>query len=289
MKITILLLFSFLYFYALELNKEYTYDDNIIYSDTFINNNRKTALFEIPKNVYTYKVSSKKITLLLSKLDIKATSKYSKITFNKRIKYDKESIVSNIYDKLIKKYRSIQIKSIQIKPISFINLDGYTVKNVIFTNQNIKKSTGTFFVYFSNGKRDKKIYFRYIIDAKVKVIKSRYKIPKNSIINKNNSIEESIKFVAFYHNPLGSNIYNNTMSKSYIKKGAILDENYIKKIPLVIKNRTINAFYTDGGIEISFSAIALESGGLGDYISIIKTDGEKMKAVIISKARVEIR
>ncbi len=75
-----------------------------------------------------------------------------------------------------------------------------------------------------------------------------------------------------------------------IQKGRPVFASQLKQEPAALKGQSVKALMADDGIEISISAVAEESGRIGDLIKIKNPENKKMmSAIIIEKGVVKIQ
>ena len=75
-----------------------------------------------------------------------------------------------------------------------------------------------------------------------------------------------------------------------IQKGRIVFASQLKQEPAALKGQSVKALMADDGIEISISAVAEETGRIGDLIKIKNPENKKiMSAIIIEKGVVKIQ
>jgi len=77
-------------------------------------------------------------------------------------------------------------------------------------------------------------------------------------------------------------------AKLNIRKGVVLLENMIEKIPVIKAGDEINAVFNDGNVSISFSAKAREDGSIGDKIKIETKDRKLFTAKVKEAGKVII-
>ncbi|RMD50498.1 MAG: flagella basal body P-ring formation protein FlgA [Ignavibacteria bacterium] len=133
---------------------------------------------------------------------------------------------------------------------------------------------------------------REIISVKVKLYKTvlvaRSNIKLNSPLNINDFIIAE-KDVTTSNGELFTDIrsLNNYKAARFIRKGAILKQNYLKRIPVVNKGDKIKAKFVDGNVMIQLDVIARNEGYIGEIIRVMK--GNKyFKAKIIDSQNVLI-
>jgi flagella basal body P-ring formation protein FlgA len=162
-------------------------------------------------------------------------------------------------DKVILKYYGKKPKKIE-----YINISSINPKNP----KGIVKLNNYKFVY-------------YKLLAKIRVLKSTKIINKNDIINSSNSKLTYITFKNLYKMPL-TKIPKNSSAKFYIPQNKII-YNYMVTTPNVVqRNSPITIISQSGGIQISFSATALQNGKPGDIIKV-RDENNKIYKVKIDK------
>lgn len=141
--------------------------------------------------------------------------------------------------------------------------------------QNEKKSVNTF------------------ISAKVKLFKNvlvaKRNIKKNEIVSSNDFEHKLLDICKLNGNTVGDN-FNLTAfrAKAFIKKGEILIEEKLDKIPIINYGDKICAEVKVGSVTITTNVFARQSGNMGDIISIVSSDNTILKAKIIDKDKVRI-
>ncbi len=77
-------------------------------------------------------------------------------------------------------------------------------------------------------------------------------------------------------------------AKSFIKKGDILFEEKIEKIPLINSGDRVSAEVRNGNVVVTTNAIAREHGGAGDTIEFVSSGNKIFKARIIDATKVVV-
>ena len=98
-----------------------------------------------------------------------------------------------------------------------------------------------------------------------------------------------MQFTTFKNNPLTDIQNHKYQSKFSIKSDSILTQNDVEILSIVRRDDLVTATVTDGGVTITFSAVAQQDGKEGDIIAIRKSDGKKLMAKVIGTKRVEIQ
>lgn len=68
-----------------------------------------------------------------------------------------------------------------------------------------------------------------------------------------------------------------------------MTQNDIEILSLVKRDEVVTATVSDGGVTITFNAVAVEDGKEGDVIAVRKSDGKKLMAKVVGIKRVEIQ
>ena len=163
-----------------------------------------------------------------------------------------EDNISKVYKET---YKNIKINNIILK-----NYKNQKIKYIDTSNINPKRKSGTIKVNNS--------FIFYTIDANIKVLKSTDIINKDETITPYNSKLITIKFKNFYSYPLTH--YTNKISKQYIPKNKIIYEYMLKDKSAIKKGQIIEVISKSGGIEVTFRAIAMQNGKIGDTIKVKK-------------------
>jgi len=163
-----------------------------------------------------------------------------------------------IEDKITKIYKTTY-PTIKIDKIILKN-NNHKITNIDTSLINPKRASGSIKVgnYF--------VFYK--IDATIKVLKSSKIINKNEAINNYNSTLQTIKFKNFYSYPLTT--YPHKIAKFYIPKNKIIYGYMVTTPNTINRGENINVISKSGGIEISFEAIALQNGKVGDKIKVKK-------------------
>ncbi len=180
---------------------------------------------------------------------------------------------------------SIRIKQIGKTPRKF---DTFKEEEIFLSKPALKRSQSTISVLYSTPKKDKKIYFKYQIKAKIPVYKATTLIRKDTSLTLENLHLEKILFTNIVSTPISKEYLNRYSAKRTIKKNKIITIRDIKQSLDIMKNQHINAIISDGELKITFQAKALQSGFIGDIIKIKRGKKKIFKAKIVSKNRVEV-
>jgi flagella basal body P-ring formation protein FlgA len=189
-----------------------------------------------------------------------------------------------------KHYPSMQIHAITLKPSTSLikRLTDYSVTHVAITKDNLRRSKGNVMVTFEKGKKRRKLYYKYSIDADIALYTAAVDIQRDRALTPEVAEQKSIPFTTLYHKPIDENDFYRYVAKQRIKSGAILSQNLLKKRTDIQRNDRVRAIIRDGALALSFEAKALQSGNAGDIIRIQKDYKKRFKARILSNTEVEV-
>lgn len=164
------------------------------------------------------------------------------------------------------------LKFIRLANARFNKANGY-VKAEFFDSQNIKRS----------------VFFRYFIKASLQVLRA------NKDINRGENLvatDYNLVLMDFDRVPLGalsSTDDLNIVSKTVIKKNAILKKNMFKEIDLIKRNDNIMGILKDLGVNMMVELKAIEGGKMGEKIRLKNKEGKVVEGLIIDKNTVQIQ
>ncbi len=288
--LTIALFYSLLYSY--EIESSYKFKEHKIYSEHLIEDiNSSFLIVEIPDNINRYQLQSKKLLDIFKENGHEINISSPVVLFEKEIDIDFKEIKNHISYLYTKEYMGydIKIESIEIEPTSYFDLDGYTIEYIDFSQNLLRRDRGTFYVDFKSTERDKRLFFRFKIDAHIEALVATKNIDTSTNLSYNNLKVERVKVGEFLSLPLKISIVGNHASKNYIREGDIITSRDTKKIFAIEKNSKVNAILKDGLVSIEIEATAMEAGSIGDTIRIRMNDRTYNQAVVINRGLVEIK
>ncbi len=198
-----------------------------------------------------------------------------------------EQKLENYLDKKFTNYYpTMTIKSIKIKANNSVP-KGYKIQKVYFPKNSIKRENGNFSAIFSDGKNEKRIYFKYYIDATVQVLLANMDIRNKTPLSMDFFTQIPLKFDNFYDKPV-TNVAK-LEAKTFIVRGKILTNRMVRKIPDIHRNDEVTAEARDGSIVLDFPVRALEDGRVGEYIRVKRGSKKILKAKVLSFNKVLIK
>lgn len=198
-----------------------------------------------------------------------------------------EQKLKNYLDKKFTSYYpTMTIKKIDIKANNDIP-KGYKLKKVYFPKNSLKRENGNFSAIFSDGESDKRIYFKYFIDASVQVLLANMDIRSKTPLSMDFFTQIPLKFDNFYDKPV-TNV-SKVEAKTFIVRGKILTSRMVRKIPDIHRNDEVTAEARDGSIVLDFPVRALEDGRVGEFIRVKRGNKTILKAKVLSSNKVLIK
>ncbi len=269
------------------INSVYYVDsDEVMLSDIVKGSQKNVKLFTIQSNRHTKKVKSKELLKTLQQYGYKNYStKHRYVTFVKKSPIETLKIRNSIESFYKEHYSSIDIRKIVVEPRGYIASlpSEYSVK--IPSKSQLSNSNTISIRTLKN----KKVFFDYTIDATIEVFVSRYKIKKGSELSMINTKKKSIILSKFRALPIQNLTKGTLEAKSNLKKDKILTIRDVTTLSVIKKNSMVVVSLDNSNIAITFSAKALQNGKIGDTITVVKSNGKRLKVRVIGRNRVEIR
>jgi len=270
-----------------ELKSNYVIQDNfVVVSDIIKNSNSNLKLFDININKHSLRIKTKDLLRVLNKLgykDISSKHNYTQFTQKSPINTDElELYLRKIYKQ---NYLAIEIVRLSILPRSYLQQmpQDYTIsihKNAHLSNKGILEIKTN---------DNKKIFFNYQIKAKLSVVVAKDVMQKGDELSPLNAKKKSIMLQKFRAQPLQEIKKSSLQIKRRVKKGAVLTQRDVAGLFLVKRGSMIYVVVSDSNIAISFMAKAKQSGRLGESITVVNSQGKKLKAVVTAKNSAEIK
>ncbi len=132
--------------------------------------------------------------------------------------------------------------------------------------------------------------YQAIIDAlwKVRVFVAKEDIEKGTPINPDLfRVEERFMRSVPSDLRLSQEELENFVASTRIVKGTMLRRSLLRELPAVRAGDVVEAIFKSGAIEISFQAIAVDTGTVGKVIRI-KRDEKILRGKVISRGKVEV-
>lgn len=285
-------IFAFLLFLNLHaaetlmLEDSYFVESREINASIITNDTRNDfLLLQIPQESYTKKMKTKELLALLSEHGYKKfDSKRSYINFTLKSPIDTSFMEAKVREHYEKSYKNIEIEKILITPRSFMQTlpKEYTVH---LKNRDFLSNSGVLHIKTSD---NKKLFFDYEIKAYLSVFISKESIEKEYKISPINYMPKKILLDKFRDRPLQSLEQTSMQAKRRIPKDTILTIRDVELLDLVKKDSTITVSMSSEGMNILFSAKALQDGKLDDIIKIQNSSQKILKARVTGLETAEL-
>jgi len=135
-------------------------------------------------------------------------------------------------------------------------------------------------------KKDSYITVKLKLYKKVLVAEENININKKLTPSMFNYVEKNIE--TLFSKPVeGLFKLTNTLAKRKIKKGMILQEDMIKKVPVIQRGSIVTAYKINGNVEITFKAKARNDASIGDKINLV-ANRRIYKGIVVNKNYIKI-
>ncbi len=285
-KIIFLFLLSF-NLYALEHIKEtYYIDSRNINSSLFFKDKQNILLYTIPKNEHSLRIKKIQLEQLLKDNGFKEfviDSRY--VYFELKSPINTAKIEDFLKKHYKDRYTQIDIEAVHVQPRSYMETlpKQYSID---IRKRNYLSRDGVISI---KDDLNKKYFFNYMIDAKLRVLVTKEKVHRGEELSNKNTAFAYITLDKFRALPLQELNESKYQAKHNMKANSFITVRDIKKLSLVKKDSMVTVWINNTGMSISFSAKALQNGKLNDIITIQKSNGKRLKAKVVAKQKVEVR
>ncbi len=272
---------------SVTLRSSYTIDTHLVTLKTFGIDTPQKTILDLPKKRMVWKVPAFRIEAKLKALGFEVTPPpTSMITFKRAVSHDFPKLRKLLEERYRRRYPTLRIERVTIRPTSAEGL-GFTFHSgcsLRLSDTALRKNRGTFVVHCGTRRN----YFRYAIEGSILVYKANHQIKKDKIIDPKSTTAEYTVFKKFYAPPL-TEPGGGYIARQNIPAGRILTEANTDPLPAVLKGQRVRCLYGDGGVRIEFDATAMQSGGIGDEITVKKSGGKTLRGTVVGTERVEIK
>jgi len=288
LKIIFLLIFSTLVFATNNLKSNYFIQHDVIMLSDIVHVKKKDdkKLFNIEKYRHSKRIQKDKLLKILQKNGYSNyTSKHSYIQFTKQSPIDIGILQESIKKLYKNKYKNIKISSIIIAPTHYLDKlpKHYSVH---FNKRAHLSNKGVLYIKTDD---NKKIFFNYEIVTTITVLVARNNIKKDSELSSINTRKNSIILNRLRAMPLQRLHVNKYQAKHNLKTNDIITNRDVIGLYLIKRGSNINVNLKNAGINIYFSAKALQNGRLGDRISVLQKKGKKLKVIVTGRNKAEVQ
>jgi len=270
-------------FAHIRLQSTYYIDSDDIYISHIIKDPpRNKKIYKITEGKYTKRVKSQELLKILKEngyRDIVAETSYVK--FIKASPINTSKIVNHLKLYYQRHYKNIEIKGIKIQSRGFLESlpKDYIVE--IRDNSFLSKNG----ILSIKTPKNKKIYFNFMVDAKVFVYTTRETLARATPLSALNTIKKSIILDRFMAKPIEELEAKPLESRHHLPKDSIITTRDIEILSMIKRNQSVNVSMDSKNMSITFSARALKDAKMGDTIMVEKANGTRLKVVVVGKNR----
>ncbi len=201
-----------------------------------------------------------------------------------------EKIKSYAKSQFIKTYPNMNIENFSIKRYTPLPKDfnNYKLLNVRVSDNNLKREKGTLSALFYYGKKRRKVYYHFNIDATVEVLKTNRYIKRGETLTDDIVDFITIKFTNFYQKPITPYYLNRYRARTSLVEGKILTTRHVSKVTTIKRGDQLNTTLRDGGVSVSFQTKAMKDAYIGDVIKVKRNHKSFFKARITSSSSAEV-
>jgi flagella basal body P-ring formation protein FlgA len=270
---------------------EYCVKDNLELHSNFFDSNQSNEIFSIislPKTRSAFSVPTIDIKKKFIENDYDVIDSSSGIIkFRKfcSLAGKEEEIAGEILRLFEEKYPCIEADFPSVKASSALPHDfkTYEIKEIILSSNDYRNARGSFQVIFTTPtSRDKKLYFRFKLDAKINVFKAKHNLHNDKILSTNDYEMVQVTLDKLPSEAITCSVPDKLMTKNYLRADSILTMQRFEYKKDVLRGANVRAFVRDGMLVIGTSAHVLQDGNIGDVVKIKTEEGKLLNAKLIS-------
>lgn len=284
--------FCFQSLFALDfkiLEETYYFQNNKIYaSDIFKDVENDFLILEIPKNSNGYQIKSTQLIEKFEQEGMHVGAKGALVTFKKAINANTEGIKNHIMGLFLQEYakNGIIINNITIEQMTPIDFNEDDIKEIDFNKKLLKRKEGSFDVVVFNDGRNRKIFFRYSIDATLNALKTNTPLSGGEPLNYSNTKIEKIPFDKIGVALMEQSDLGRVALRSYTPSDTLLTKDRLIAKRVVKKGDKIVISVKENGVLLEFVLEAQKNAAIGDVIKAKALQGKKTYEVeIIGEGR----
>jgi flagella basal body P-ring formation protein FlgA len=270
-----------------QLKSNYFIQNNYVLLSDIVNNPRvDLKLYDIDKTRHSKRIKSKLLIKRLQTLGYKNfNTKHNYTQFTQKSPINMDKIKLTILNRYNKEYQNIKIKNVQVNPRSYLTQLPSHYKVNIGKNSHLNRKGILYLKTLDN----KKIFFNYIVEAKIKVIKSKNEIKRGDELSNLNTKKKSIILNKFRAMPLQELKKSSFQAKTKIKADSVLTTRDFIGLNLIRRGSNVHVSIINLNMAVSFMAKAHQNGRYGETIVVINKSGKKIKVLVTGRNIAEIR
>lgn len=275
------------------LEEEYHFKENKIYAkEIFPQITNDFLVLEIPKNSSNYQIKSSQLITLFEKEGVQVGAKSAVVTFKRGIKGDVEGIKKYIAGLFIQEYKknNIKIRKIDLEQITPIDFNAQSVREIDFHPKLLKRKEGTFEIVVEDKWRNRKVFFKYNVDATLEGIITASEISGGQTITYQNARIVEIPFDKVGSDLMQQGELGKVAVRSYTPENVLVTKDRLIAKRVVKKGDKIIVSVQEEGVILEFILEALKNAAIGDVIKAKALEGKKTYEVkIIDEGRGELQ
>jgi len=211
------------------------------------------------------------------------------VTFYRKSGYDAGIVRLKLKALFLKQWPELTIHALAIAPLSFVDTEGLDILEVSIATPNLTRAKGSFEVHFGKGGRvEKRLFFRYEMEATLPVLKANRNIVSGTIISAQNCEIVPVSLDQIRGVPMATGALGKVEAKSYIRPGAVVMASQGGPIPDIKRGDTVTARIKTEGVKLDFRVTAMDGGMSGERITVKDSRGREYQAVITGPGEVAI-
>ena len=266
------------------LKKEYNFSTQNVYAkDLFKEIPNNFLVLTIPNSSNTYQAKSSQIIEIFEKEGISVGAESPIITLKREFSGEQTGIKNYILAEFLREYRknNIQVEAIHLEQVTPLYFKEDAIKSIDFHPKLLKRNEGSFDVIVQEQTgaqmRNRKVYFRYKIDAKLQVIQTTSPINGRQSVDFNNAQVAWIPFVRISSPLMQENEMGKVAVRSYTPKDVVVTRERLIAKRVVKRGDKIIVSVVENGVLLEFALEAQKDGAVGDVIKARAISTEKIR------------
>ncbi len=270
--------------FAIELEQNYATNFRDINISTITKNSANDAtIATIEQGKMSKKILSKELVEFLKTHGYaNYTTKQRYINFSLNTPIDTSKLQAEIGQYYKDAYPEITIENVLITPAIWLATLPSEYK-IDFDKKSLLQNKGMFSI---EDAQNKKLYFNYIISAKISLFYAKDTIKKSSPLSLTNCFKKTIVFEKLRAIPVDN--LATKQAKHHISKDDFITSRNTKGLNAVRKGEQIILVLSKEDISLTAEVVALEDGVVNDIIKVQNNLKKIFKAKIIAKDMVEL-
>jgi flagella basal body P-ring formation protein FlgA len=281
----LLILTCKLLFAQYELQKEYPFMQDTLYSNDLFAELKVFELFTLDPKKMSYRIKATELQNIFAKHGVTVTYTSPIIRFKRVFDFDMSALHVKLKTYYKKYYPDITIHALHVRPKTYLEAlpESY---DMIIPPKNFHRNEGTFYLKTQSKRR---VFFDYKLDATLPVLSAKKTIERKEPLSSFNTRIKTVTFESFTSPPLSQLKESQWCAKIRLKEGRLIAQRNIEPIPLIKRDQNVIAIINNGALHVELSATAQNDGALYDMITITKSNGESLEAQVVGPNRVEIK